>query len=41
MEYRRPVRARERKLGWPLPRSMPLEAVQVVLRINVVILLTL
>jgi hypothetical protein len=38
MESRRPVRAIGRTLGSPLPRSTPVEAVQSVLRINVVML---
>jgi hypothetical protein len=38
MGFRRPVRARGRKLGMPLSRSAPVEAIQAVLRINVVML---
>jgi hypothetical protein len=38
MESRRPVRARGRTLDMHLPQSTPVEAVQVVLRINVVML---
>jgi hypothetical protein len=38
MGSRRPVRARGTKLGMPLPWLEPVEAVQSMLRINVVML---
>jgi hypothetical protein len=38
VEFRKPLQAIGRKLGRPLPRSMPVEAIQAMLRINDVIL---